>query len=437
MRSPRALALVAGTALLVAATQSSPNPVSGLVWRNLGPFRGGRVASVTGVIGQAGVFYAGYPAAGIWKTVNAGTTWEPIFDDVKEVSSVGAIEVAPSDPNVIYAGTGDMITGGAINEGNGVWKSADAGRTWQHLGLDATKQIPSILVDPKNPDLVLVAAQGNVHQRSADRGVFRSTDGGKTWTKTLYVDDTTGIQKITWAFDRPDVIFATTVKHYVEPGPPQLGGPRRPPSDSAPSNTRIFKSTDEGVTWQEVKGTGLPRLDGRTSMAVAMHTDAQRVFLVGNFGLYRSDDGGSTWRQMDPTDRRVGNGQGGYNCGVYVNPDNPDVVYTINTSSYVSTDGGNTFTGFKGAPGGDDPQQMWIDPTNGQRIFLGMDQGATISLDGGRTWSLWYNQSTDQVYHLSVDNSFPYWVYAPQQDAGAVRTRSRGNFGEITPLDWN
>ncbi|HEU5359494.1 MAG TPA: hypothetical protein VFU45_10260, partial [Gemmatimonadales bacterium] len=268
----------------------------------------------------------------------------------------------------------------------------------------------------------------------------RSTDGGKTWTKTLFVDDTTGIQKITWAFDQPNVVFATTVKHFVEPGPPATGAPRAPrgaEAKDAPSTTRIFKSTDEGITWQEIKGGGLPHLDGRTSMAVAMHTSAQRVFLVGNFGLWRSDDGGTTWRQMDPDDKRVGNGQGGYNCGVYVSPSNPDVVYTINTSSYVSRDGGNTFTGFKGAPGGDDPQQMWIDPTNGQRIFLGMDQGATVSLDGGQTWSTWYNQSTDQVYHISVDNSFPYWVYAPQQDAGAIRTRSRGNFGEITPLDWN
>jgi len=170
---------------------------------------------------------------------------------------------------------------------------------------------------------------------------------------------------------------------------------------------------------------------------VAMHTDARRVYLIGNFGLWRSDDSGTTWRQMDADDRRVGNGQGGYNCGVYVSSTNPDVVYTINTSSYVSTDGGSTFTGFKGAPGGDDPQQLWIDPTDGQRMLLGMDQGATVTLDGGKTWSPWYNQSTEQVYHISVDNSWPYWIYASQQDAGAIRTRSRGNFGEITPLDWS
>ncbi|MGH7485486.1 MAG: WD40/YVTN/BNR-like repeat-containing protein, partial [bacterium] len=200
--------------------------------------------------------------------------------------------------------------------------------------------------------------------------------------------------------------------------------------------TKLYKSTDEGLTWKEISGDGLPVLNGRTSVAVAMNTNAQRMFLIGNFGLYRSDNGGASWRQMDSTDRRIGNGQGGYNCGVYVDPQNPDIVYTINTSSYKSVDGGNTFTGFKGAPGGDDPQQLWIDPTDGQRMLLGLDQGATVTLDGGQTWSSWYNQSTDQVYHISTDNSYPYWVYATQQDAGAIATASRGNLGEITPLDW-
>src|SRR3989441_1133124 len=320
-----------------------PSLLSGLVWRNLGPFRGGRISAVSGAIGQPGVFYAGLPAGGVWKTTSAGETWSPIFDGITVASSVGAVEVAPSDPNVIYVGMGDLISGGGINEGNGVYKSVDAGKTWQHLGLDSTRQIPSILVDPHDPNFVMIAAQGD----------------------------------------------------------------------------------------------GLPRLTGRTSVAVAMNTRAQRMFLIGNFGLYRSDDGGTTWRQMDAADKRIANGQGGYNCGVYVDPKNPDVVYTINTSSYKSTDGGNTFTGFKGAPGGDDPQQMWIDPTNGQRILMGLDQGAVVTLDGGATWSSWYNQSTEQIYHIAVDNSYPYWVYASQQDAGAIRTRSRGNLGAVTPLDWD
>ena len=450
-RPPILLLVTLGTVTTAAPRGPAPIPpahppvapalLEGLVWRNLGPFRGGRIAAVSGALGQPGVFYVGLPVGGVWKTTSAGETWIPIFDAITAASSVGAVEVAPSDPNVIYVGMGDLITGGGINEGNGVYKSVDAGKTWRHLGLDSTKQIPSILVDPRDPNLVMIAAQGDVHRKSETRGVFRSTDGGKTWAKTLFVDDSTGLQKLAWAFDHPEVVLATTVRHYVTPvtGParvPAAGGGGGGPQ-TGPTQTRLFKSTDEGLTWREISGGGLPRLTGRTSVAVAMHSNAQRMFLIGNFGLYRSDDGGTTWRQMDAADKRIANGQGGYNCGVYVDPQNPDVVYTINTASYKSTDGGNTFTGFKGAPGGDDPQQLWIDPTNGQRMLMGLDQGAVVTLDGGATWSSWYNQSTDQIYHIAVDNSYPYWVYGSQQDAGAIRTRSRGNLGAITPLDWN
>lgn len=420
---------------LTAATPIKPSLLSGLVWRNIGPFRAGRVSAVTGAVGEAGTFYIGLPAAGVWKTTSGGQTWYPIFDGIKEVSSIGAVEVAPSNANIIYVGTGDLVTGGAINEGNGVYKSTDAGKSWKHIGLEATKQIPSIIVDPRNPDVVLLAAQGDIHVKSESRGVYRSTDGGASWTKTLFVNDSTGLQKLAIAYDRPDVVFATSVSHYTPP--PTASGAAPASTPRAGAGSALFKSVDGGVTWKEVSGGGLPRLAGRTSVAVANTTNAQRVFVITNDGLYRSDNSGTSWRQMDAADTRIRNGQGGYSCGVYIDPKNPDVVYTLNTASYKSTDGGNSFTGLKGAPGGDDPQQLWIDPTNGQRMLFGYDQGAIVSLDGGGAWSSWYNQSTEQLYHISADNSFPYFVYASQQDAGAIRTRSRGNLGAITPMDWS
>jgi photosystem II stability/assembly factor-like uncharacterized protein len=438
-RLARLAAPAVAIAALLSVTASTPlasDLPGGLQWRNIGPFRGGRISAVSGAIGEPGTFYAGLPAAGVWKTTSAGETWYPVFDSIRDVSSVGAVEVAPSNPNIVYVGTGDLITGGTINEGNGVYKSTDAGKSWTHLGLDATKQIPSIIVDPRNPDVVLIAAQGDIHVKSESRGVFRSSDGGRTWTRTLFAGDSIGIQKLAIAQDRPDVIFASTVRHYTAPLPPS-GVPALPAAGAAGVATQLYKSTDNGITWKEISGGGLPRITGRTGVAVAMNTNAQRVFIVTNTGLYRSDDGGTTWRQMDPTDLRIRNGQGGYNCGVYVDPKNPDIIYSTNTALYKSIDGGNTFTGFKGAPGGDDPQQLWIDPTNGSRMLAGYDQGAIVTLDGGHTWSSWYNQNTEQVYHIAVDNSAPYWIYATQQDAGAIRTRSRGNLGAITPMDWN
>ncbi len=420
-----------------------PRLYAGLTWRNLGPFRAGRVGAVSAPIGQPGVYYAGFPGGGLWKTTSAGQVWFPIFDAVRATSSIGAVEVAPSNPDIVYVGTGDMITGGTLDQGNGVYKSTDAGRTWASIGLDGTRHIQTMLVDPRNPDLVLVGALGDHIHANDQRGVYRSSDGGRTWTKTLYIDDQTGIAKLARAHDVPDVIFATTVRHYTPPGY-SVGsfrswqfGTARMPGDTSATRTGIWKSLDGGGTWAKLAGTGMPPLEGRVCMSVAIGTNAQRVYLISNTALWRSDDGGGRWRQMAADDERIRNGQGGYSCGVYIDPKNPDLVYTINTAAYRSTDGGQTFTGMKGAPGGDDPQQLWIDPTNGQRIFMGLDQGATISLDGGATWSSWYNQSTEQLYHLSADNSYPYWVYATQQDAGAIRTRVRGNHGAVTMFDWN
>src|SRR5438309_10012262 len=401
--------------------------LSALVWRNVGPFRGGRISAVSGVIGQPGVFYVGTPNGGVWKTTSAGETWFPVFDSIRTVSSIGAIEVAPSDPNVIYVGSGDLDSF-FDGLGDGMYKSADAGRTWRHIGLEGTEQIPAILVDPHDPSIVMVAALGQFRAQSDARGVFRSTDGGATWTKTLYVDDETGVETLARAADAPDVIFAAAYFHYVVPGAGSW-----PVPDTARMRTRLYKSMDSGLTWHEILGGGLPRLAGQISIAVAIGTNAQRVYLIGDFGLYRSDDGGTAWRHMAADDKRIANGQGGYNSGVYVDPKNPDIVYTFHVTAYRSTDGGDSFTAFKGGPpGGDDPQVMWIDPTDGKRMLMGYDQGAIVSFDGGDTWSSWYNQSTEQVYHIAADNSFPYWIYATQQDAGAIATRSRGDLG----ADW-
>ena len=429
MRAPSLLMLCAVTvAATSVAAQSSL--LSGLAWRNVGPFRGGRISAVSGAIGQPGVFYFGAANGGVWKTTSAGATWYPVFDSITTVSSIGAVAVAPSDPNVIYVGTGERHATVSGN-GDGMYKSSDAGHTWRHIGLDTTQLIPAILVDPRDPNVVLVAALGGVFQsQSGARGAYRSTDGGATWVRTLYIDEQSGISTLARAADAPDVVFATTLNRSFPAG---TGGPPAP--DTARTRTRLYKSSDAGVSWREISGAGLPRLEGRVSIAAG--ANAQRVYLIGNFGLYRSDDGGATWRQMAADDKRIANGQGGYNSGVYVDPKNPDIVYTVHVTAYRSTDGGNTFTAFKGGPpGGDDPQEMWIDPTNGKRILFGYDQGAIVSLDGGDTWSSWYNQSTEQVYHVATDNSFPYWIYATQQDAGAIGTLSRGNLGAVTTIDW-
>lgn len=441
--NPKAL-LISVLSLVIAATSLAgvpasntkmgaidPSTYSGLVWRNIGPFRGGRVSAVSGAIGQPGVFYAGMPLGGVWKSTNAGITWEPIFDDVKTASSIGSVQVAPSDPNIVYVGLGDGTNGGASNEGNGVYKSTDAGKTWTHMGLDFAKKVPSIIVDPKDPNTVMVAVLGDPRNANSDRGGYRSTDGGKTWKRTLLTDNTTGVQNISYAYDTPNVMLATTTRR---------GNNNGAPDKSAPGSIKggaVVRSTDGGVTWQQLKGETVPGIFGRTCCAVAMNTNGKRMFVVTNSGLFRSDNGGDTWTQMDKEDGRVRNGQGGYNCGVYVNSKDPDTVYVLNTCSYISHDGGKTFTGFKGAPGGDDPQQMWVDPTDGNRLFLGVDQGPTVSLDGGRTWSGWYNIANGQFYHIAVSNSWPYWIYATMQDSGSIGMSSRGNYGEITNLDWS
>ena len=414
----------------IASAQVDPSLYAGLKWRNVGPFHGGRISSVTGVIGQSGVFYVGTPLGGIWKTTSGGVTWYPVSDGETSVDSFGAIQVAPSNASIVYAGAGDPISGSL---GNGMWKSTDAGSTWKHIGLEDTVKVDSIVVDPVNPNLVIVSALGDATRHGG--GVYRSTDGGQTWTNVLKTPDYDGTRDLQSAYDAPGVMLAAT-QGTGGAGPGGAGGPGTQAKVKLPL---VFKSTDEGLTWTPLK---IPPFQGRVALAVAQQTKGQRMYIVGNniengSGLYRSDDGGVTWRHMAGKDTRISNGQGAYSSGVFVDSQNPDILYTMSTAMYRSTDGGNTFQPFKGAPGGEDYHKLWIDPTNGGRMLVGSDQGASVTLDNGKTWSLWYTQPISQVYHIATDNQYPYWIMAAQQDTGAVMISSRGTFGQINFTDWS
>ncbi len=389
-----------------------------LQWRLIGPFRGGRVLAVTGVPGEPSHFYFGSVNGGVWETVDAGRTWLPIFDG-QPIGSIGAIAIAPSRPSTIYVGTGEADMRSDIAQGDGMYRSTDGGKTWTHIGLRDSQQIARVVVDPADPNLVWVAALGHPYGPNAERGVYRSRDGGASWQKVLGRDDNTGAVDIALDPGSPRVVYAA------------LWQARRTPwSIYPPSNgpgTGLFKSTDGGDTWTELKGNGLPDSPGRIGIAVAPSRTA-RVYAVIDApagGMYRSDDGGATWIRAS-ADGRVWS-RGWYFGGVTVEPENADVVYSANINLYRSTNAGATFTPIKGAPGGDDYHQLWVDPANPERRILGTDQGAVVSLNGGRTWSSWYNQPTAQFYHVITDTRFPYWVYGSQQDSGAAGVPSRTN----------
>jgi len=409
------------------AQQPDPSLYSGLRWRMLGPFRAGRVNAVSGVLGQPDTFYFGSVGGGVWKSSNAGRTWTPIFD-ATNVASIGAIGVAPSDANVIYVGTGEADMRDSIAFGNGIYKSTDAGKTWKHLGLENTKQIGRIIVDPKNPNTVFVAALGNAYAPNPDRGVYRSRDGGATWQKVLFKNDDLGA--IDLAFDPvdPKTVYAT------------LWNVRRPPwFIYAPANgpgAGIFKSVDGGTTWKEIS-EGIP-LEGRGHIGIAVApTNRNRLYAVVDAkegGVFSSNDGGTTWTRLS-NDKRLWD-RGWYFEKVNVDPKNADVVYVMNTSMYRSTDAGKTWTPIKGAPGGDDYHQLWINPDDPKRMIVASDQGAIVTVDAAATWSSWYNQSTAQIYHVAADYRFPYWITGAQQDSGAVGTPSRSNHSDISNRDW-
>ena len=427
-----ALFALAGSVRLLARRdapkQYDPKLFQELRWRLIGPSRGGRVLAVTGVRGQPEIFYFGSVGGGVWKTNDAGRTWKPVFDS-QSIASIGAIAVAPSDSKVIYVGSGEADMRSSISYGNGMYKSADGGKTWAHIGLEDSRQIGRILVDPRDANKVFVAALGHAYGPNQERGVFRSRDGGKSWQKILFHDENTGAIDVAFEPGNPKTIYAS------------LWQTRRPPwSVYPPSNgpgSGLYRSIDGGDHWERVSGQGLPTEGlGRIGIAFAP-SNPRRIYLIVDAkegGLFRSDNSGQSWLRVSH-DRRIWQ-RGWYFGEASVDPKDPDTVYVPNTTAYQSHDGGKTFAAFKGAPGGDDYHELWIDPDEPRRMILSCDQGAIVTRNGGETWSSWFNQPTGQFYHVVTDNQFPYWVYGAQQDSNAIATPSRSRYRSLNFHDW-
>ena len=416
IQSIETLAAGAAAVLIAGNTLAAPSDTASMHWRSIGPFRGGRVLTVTGVGDDRLHFLFGAVNGGVWETRDAGRTWAPIFDAVG-VQSVGALAVAPSDTKVIYVGTGEADMRSDIAQGEGMFRSGDGGKTWSAIGLADSQQIGKILVDPRDPNVLLVAALGHPYGPNAQRGVFRSADGGRSWTRTLFRDADTGAIDLAFKAADPQTVYAA------------LWATRRPPwSVYPPSNGPgggIFRSRDGGRTWTQLTSPALPDHPGRIGLAVAPSAPGALFALVDAKpgGLFRSDDEGVSWRKISD-DKRIWE-RGWYFSGVSVNPRDADELWVCDTIVLHSTDGGRTFLPQKGDPTGDDYHQLWIDPADPARRILGSDQGAQVSLNGGATWSSWYNQPTGQFYHVATDNRFPYRVYGAQQDSGAASVPSR------------
>jgi photosystem II stability/assembly factor-like uncharacterized protein len=405
-----------------------------LSFRLIGPFRGGRVTAVAGVPGQPLVYYMGATGGGVFKTTTAGSEWAPVTDGQVKTGSVGAIAVAPSDPNVLYAGMGESCIRGNVSHGDGVYRSTDAGKTWTHVGLRDTMQIGRIRIHPRDPDLVYVAALGHTWGRNAERGVFRSRDGGKTWSKVLFVDEKTGAVDLSMDEANPRVLYAAFWQAQRTPWSLESGGP----------GSALYKTTDGGDTWKKLelmheagdaRGKGLPKGPwGRVGVSVSP-ARPERVYAVieaEEGGVFRSDDAGSTWERTN--DERKLRQRAWYYTHVYADPKEPDTVYVLNVQLFRSKDGGKTFQAIR-VPHGDN-HDLWIAPEDPRRMVEGNDGGAAVSLDGGESWSTIDNQPTAQFYHVIADDQFPYRVYGAQQDNSTVGIASRTGGSGIGGRDF-
>ncbi len=409
-----------------------PTFLRSLHWRSIGPFRGGRTRGVAGVPSQPNVFYIGVCNGGVWKTNDYGRTWQPIFDD-QPTGSIGAIAVAQSDPNVVYVGSGEGLHRPDLSVGDGIYKSTNAGKTWTHLGLRDGQQIPQLAVDPRDPNKVFAAVAGHPYGPNKERGIYRSTDGGQNFQKVLPTadDENIGASDVLIDPSNPETVYAT------------LWEAREGPWENGAWNGAgggIFKSTDGGQTFTQLSG-GLPKEIIQAHIAIAESNPKRLIASVASkpnsLGLYRSDDAGDNWAQITTDTRPAGRIGGGDLSVPRFNPKDADMVIVTSTVTWKSTDGGKTWTGFRGAPGGDDYQNLWINPNNPQIIAMVSDQGAIITVNGGETWSSWYNQPTAQMYHVNADNAFPYRLCSGQQESGSACISSRGNDGEITFREWH
>ncbi len=418
------LALLGLLSYAAAAVEVDSSLVGGMKWRQIGPFRGGRVVAVSGVPGDPATWYFGGVGGGVWKSTDVGASWKPVFDGQK-ISSIGAIAVADSDHNVVYVGSGEACPRGNISYGDGVYKSVDAGLTWKNIGLRDTRQIGAVIVHPKNPDIVLVAALGHAFGPNEERGIFRSADGGGTWTRVLYKDRDTGAIDVAFDPDNPNIVYASLWQMRRQPWNFSSGGP----------GSGLYKSADAGLTWKRLEGHGLPEgILGRIGVSVAGGGSGRVYALIeaAEGGLFRSDDEGANWTRVND-DHRFRQ-RAWYFTHVFADPASPDVVYVLNTGAFRSSDGGKTFA-LMPAPHGDH-HALWIDPKEPRRLINGSDGGASISVDGGKAWTPPYNQPTAQFYHVAVDNGWPYRVYGAQQDNSTIAIASRDDVGVIGRQNW-